>query len=167
MKMRINPFRKTREVNDRDLTDYPGLRFYYSKPKTWISFTFIVILFLLILYQFCDLLIEKEEPYYILIVVLLLIYIVTQSLGLLSKILLKNPIFILDKTRIYYLKTDQWYDLKDHTFKNSIEDSHNYYLTLYVTDSSGKTVIVENNWLLSDEDLLFSSIRYYKNQYPS
>lgn len=164
--MNINPLKSSKKFNNRDLTDFPGLRFYYSKPKSWISFTFTVMLFLFVLYLFFNLLSEKEELFHIFIVLILLIYIVIQGFGFLSKILLKNPIFILDKTRIYYLKTDQWYDLEDHTFTNSIEGSHNYYLTLYVTDSNGKRVIVEKNWLLSDEDRLFSSIRYYKNQYP-
>ena len=79
--------------------------------------------------------------------------------------MLKNPIFIVDKTRLYYIKTNEWYDLKRHTFENRIKSRYDWDRTFSVIDPMEDELVTESNWYLSEEDSLFAVIKYYKSQY--
>lgn len=154
-----NQFLKLLEYNTRELENLSGIRFYYSKLKTAIS---IGILFLNILFFIWLIFSKKLEEGLIVFIVLIIILLLYGIYGLVGMILLKQPVFILDKTKLYYLKTNQWYDLDSHTFENRIRGRYNYYLTFCVKDKIGNELLRENNWFLNNEDGLISMIKYLK-----
>ena len=97
--------------------------------------------------------------------VLFIVYLLHREIELLKRLMLKNPIFIVDKTRLYYIKTNKWYDLNRHTFENRTKSRYDWDRTFCVIDPMEYEVITESNWYLSEEDSLFSAIKYYKSQY--
>ena len=72
-----------------------------------------------------------------------------------SRLLFKNPILILDKNRLYYIYTNQWYDIMDFEFDN---DNFNTVNTLrksyfYMIDKkTGEKIFRLRNWYLFDEE---------------
>ncbi|MDD2984010.1 MAG: hypothetical protein PHQ74_11555 [Crocinitomicaceae bacterium] len=160
--MRINPFCKTTELNELDLANNPGIRFYYSKVKNWISIAIITLpLGFMIALMFL-----LTEFYFTILFVILSLILVSIQISHLCNILLKNPIFILDNTKLYYIHHNQWYDLNMHSFENEIFSKNNYYLTFCVRDENGKKLFSENNWVLNDEDRFYKAVRYLKSNYP-
>lgn len=162
MQMRMNPLRKTRELNELELANHPGTRFYYSKIKNWISIATITLpLGLLIALMFL-----LTEFYFTILFLILSILLVSFQISHWCKIRLKNPVFILDNTKLYYIHHNQWYDLNIHSFENEIASKNNYYLTFCVRDENGKKLFSKNNWVLNDEDRFYKAVRYLKSNYP-
>lgn len=44
---------------------------------------------------------------------------------LIGNLIMKNPIFILKNEKLFYLKTNQWYDIYDYTFEDKMIGKHN------------------------------------------
>lgn len=154
-----NHFRNIKEYNNRELENLSGIRFYYSKSKTKVTVAILILFVILFMWMIFTENLGEGLVVFIVIVNLILLYAVY---GLIGMILLEQPIFILDKTKLYYLKTNQWYDLDSHIFENKIQGRHNYYLTFCVKDKKGNQLLSENNWFLKDEDQLISAIKYLK-----
>lgn len=72
-----------------------------------------------------------------------------------SRLLFKNPILILDKNRLYYIYTNQWYDIMDFEFENEIKDSTNTIPKSYfqmINKKTGERIFHLRNWYLFDEE---------------
>jgi hypothetical protein len=151
--------RKWKGLNNQELGTFSGIHFYYSKITVSLSLAFTLLGVFLFSYLLMNKFISLME---IIIVGFVLVFSFSQAAYLFFLLFLKKPIFILDHSRIYYLKTDKWYDLKSHRFDNVIAGRMNYYLTFRIKDETGKVLISENNWLIKDDTKLHSLIKYYK-----
>lgn len=160
--MKINPILRTKELNKLDLTNHPGIRFYYSKTKNWISIAFLTVF----AGFFIGLIFFTDELFLKILCLVSSLFLILFQFTHFNNILLKHPIFILDNTKLYYIHTNQWYDLDMHSFNNEIVGKNNYYLTFTVKDENGKQVLSENNWVLHDEDRFYKAVRYLKSNYP-
>lgn len=152
-------FHEIREYNNRKTEKLSGIRFYYSKTKTGVS---VAILTLFVLLFIWVILIENLGEGLVVFIIIINLFLLYTIYGMVGMIMLKQPLFILDDTKLYYLKTNQWYDLDTHIFENKIRGRHNYYLTFCVKDKIGNEILSENNWFLNDEDRLISAINYLK-----
>ncbi|TSJ46379.1 hypothetical protein [Fluviicola chungangensis] len=90
---------------------------------------------------------------------LLLLDSIFKSIGIL---LLKNPLFILNGKHLFYLRTNQSYDIRDYTFSDEYIGRTNYFGTFCMADKKRKRIITEKNWHLKNEEIFKSQLKYNK-----
>jgi hypothetical protein len=77
--------------------------------------------------------------------VVLFLYMLVKTIG---NLIVKNPVIILTRDKIYYLKTNQWYSLYDY------EQSDSSYRTFAFRrkNANGYIEFAESRWDLSSDD---------------
>ena len=84
-----------------------GQRFYYHPISSCLSFYFH--LFLMVFFIFYSATTSTHK--YDLVSLVLIIWYTFSLVGMLHKIIFKNPIFILKGNQLFYTKSEKWYDL--------------------------------------------------------
>jgi len=93
--------------------------------------------------------------------ILLIVYSILEDL---SKTIIKNPLFILENDKLYYLITNKWYDIFEYNFIDKMKGKYDYFETFIMSDKAGKIIFSEQNWYLKKEDNLKGYIKYRKLQ---
>ena len=83
-------------------------------------------------------------------------------LEIISMLLLKNPVFILQGEQIYYIRTNEWYPIMEHDFRDKKIGKLDYYETFCMYNRKDQLVLKEKNWYLKCEEEFKSHIKYNK-----
>lgn len=143
------------EQNKIPLSHIAGIKVYYSKLSAYFSICFfsgMLVLMMFALSRSND----PAMPWYLLIASLLLLLGVANSIGY---IILKNPVFILEGERFYYLETNRWYNVHSHHFEQRSIGKHRYFC---MTDQAGKILIQENVNFLRSTEAIENQIKWIK-----
>lgn len=77
-----------------------------------------------------------------------------------SRTLLNNPILILKHDKLYYLKTNQWYDITEFKFDDQYVTKYNFGLTYCMSDKNDRRIISIKNWYLKNPEDFKSLVKY-------
>ncbi len=148
----FSKLRRTINCNKLDLQNTHGIQLKYSKLLAFngtIIFAGLIALDIVILY-------EKFELQTILLFFVGLFIYTYFFIEYLSHLLFKNPILILDGNQLYYIDTNQWYNIMDFEFEDEVDDGgvngipKSYYCMF--DKKTGKKIFSLRNWHLFDEE---------------
>lgn len=155
-----NFIKEARKLNRIDLSSVKGKRMYYNKIRN--SSSLVVFTTLYILFMMLSLSLEKGREFPLILCCVMGLVLIFYILRIIAMLMLKNPVFILQGDRIYYLDTNEWYPIMDYDFRDEYIGRHNYYGTFCMFDKKGEKIISEKNWYLKDEEEFKSHIKYNK-----
>ncbi len=152
------------QYNAIDLSGVKGLHVFYNQLFVRVQFTVLIMLLLGLLFA---LVFAVSHGFYagflIMVPQSLAAYFGWKSFG--WKAFVKNPVFILSEGRLYYLKTNCWYDPRDYTFEDNyfFREEFAGYFTMF--DQQKRVVFEEKSLDLKQEQLekLKGHIRYILN----
>jgi hypothetical protein len=148
-----NYIKETLELNKVDLSSNKGYKLYYSKSKNIFNATFFGFAVILNVWLLTESISDKGNLPWSIVGILLFSYELHKSI---SKIICKNPILVLSEGKIYYLKTQAWYNLDDYIFEDKFYITTlswpNPSRTFYMEDKTQQVIFAINNWYLSDSD---------------
>lgn len=155
---------ETKRLNQLDLASYEGKRVYYDKARNYSSLITKIACVLFFLVTTIFMRANKNEAalgfiFLMCLGGLLLVDSIFKSIG---NLLLKNPVFILNGKHLFYLRTNQSYDILNYSFSDEYIGRTNYYGTFCMIDKKGKRIITEKNWHLKNEEEFKSHIKYNK-----
>jgi hypothetical protein len=154
-----NYIKEAISLNKLDLSNEIGVKLYYSRTKCLIS---TLVYLLLIIFCFSEIITNiKDNPTVMIFICLLLLFTYAMQEAF-SKVLYKNPILILSKSKIFYLKTQKWYDISEHKFGDKYIGKGNFQLTFCMEDKNEKYIFQINNWHLDDHEYFKAKLRYNK-----
>ncbi len=158
--MFISYINESRRLNRLNFDSFPGKRVYYSKIKNSLSIV-VKIAFLTIFVTSVVYISKTDQVQYLTLlgvpVGLFLLNSIFQSIG---RLLLKNPVFILKGESLYYIYTNEWYDIRNYHFSDEYIGRHNYYATYCMVDQNKTHILREKNWHLKDEEVFKSHVKY-------
>lgn len=157
--MFTNYIKNTKNFNQIDLEHEKGLKIYYDKRAIYITFTIHTTLFLAFAALF---LISFQDKFYNFFILLFFVFYIHKILQLIGMMNLKNPIFILYQESIYYLFSNKWYEIQNHSFIDRITSRFDYFETFCMIDNKGYTVLQEKKWYFKNIDQMKGMIRYIK-----
>jgi hypothetical protein len=82
------------------------------------------------------------------------LYMLIKTIG---NLMLRNPVIILTRDKIYHLKTNQWYSLYDY----ELSDSSNRTLAFRRKNANGYNEFAESRWELNSDDEFMNLLRVY------
>jgi hypothetical protein len=155
--MFTNYIKKAKELNSINLQNELGKKIFYNKWSVYISLVFHCVFTLLCVFIFYVNIKDSFLAFYFLFGAAIVLYGFNEIIG---RFLIKNPIFILKDENLYYLKTQEWYNVYDFNFQDKFEGRYNLFLTYTMSDKEGNKIFSEKNWHLQNEDNLKDYIRY-------
>lgn len=157
--MFTNYFKNTKYLNTIDLENQSGIKIYYDKTSIVISLVIYSSFFIITSIFFLQLL--RDKPYGFIALLVIFLYL-DKILKLLEKLYIKNPIFILSEEKLYYLFSNTWYSIADHTFVDRMTTKYDIFETFCVLDKKEYTIIRERNWYFKKIDQMKARIKYIK-----
>ena len=141
------------ELNTYDLEHIEGYKLYYSKIKNIISLlTYLGLigfgLFLIITDT------RNEADLLGVFSIVFFLYMLVKTIG---NLIVRNPVIILTRDKIYYLKTNQWYSLYEY----ELDDSGYRSLAFRRKNATGYNEFGESRWDLASDDEFMSLLRVY------
>ncbi len=155
-----NFIKEANQLNRIDVSLVKGKRMYYNKIRNVISLIAAVSFYVLMV--IFSLSMEKGKELPLILCCLFGIFMILYILDKAGMLLLKNPLFILQGEKIYYLRTNEWYPIMDYDFRDEYIGKHNYYATFCMFNKKGERIIAEKNWHLKNEEEFKSHIKYNK-----
>lgn len=147
-----NHIRENLNLNKIQLEKHAGIKVYYRKWGQYLNLA-LLLGFLFFFSIMLKELIKSYTSFYFLLLYAFFVYNLTEIIG---RIILKNPIFILEGNRIYYLKTNCWYEVSEYKFEDKM-DKRSLFCML---DRKGKIIFSENNRFLENTDRLKNQIKW-------
>jgi hypothetical protein len=144
-------------LNKVDLINVEGNRLFYSRTKNIISSIFWLIMLFPPLYLFVNQINNNAWALLWLIATLMSIYSFFEAI---SRTFLNNPILILKHDKLYYLKTNQWYDITEFKFDDQYITKYNFGLTYCMSDKNDRRIISIKNWYLKNPEDFKSLVKY-------
>ncbi len=139
-----NPIKETLALNKIDLEEFKGVKVYCNKFVSWYY-----VIIKIIISTFFTLVSFKNNNYnsgffYVLNIlsILILLSLFYDYFGM----KIKNPIFILSKSKLFYLRTNTWYDVLEYEFDDIIVGRNNYSLTFRMRDKNNEVIFLEDNF---------------------
>jgi hypothetical protein len=148
-----NYIKEARELNTYDLEHFEGYKLYYSKIKNTLSLLASLAIIGFGLYLIITDT-SNEKKVLGLFSIVLFSYILIQKLG---NLILKNPVLILTRDKIYYLKTNQWYSLYEY----ELDDMNYKTLAFRRKNATGYNEFAESRWDLASDDEFMSLLKVY------
>lgn len=153
-----NYIKETLDLNKIDLSNETGLRLYYSKTKGLLSAIFYGLMMAV---SVSLIIIDIDHNAKVLIYIGGLLLFTYAAQEALSRVFFKNPVLILSENKLYYIKTQQWYNLAEYKFEDKHIGGINLNLTFCMEDKKQKRTFALNNWHLDNpED--FKRILHYR-----
>lgn len=148
-----NFIKEAQELNKYDLANIEGYKLYYSRIKNILS---LLIYLAFIGFGLFLIIIEKrnDDKLLGLFAIVLFLYMLVKTIG---NLLLKNPVIILTRDKIYHIKTNQWYSLYDY----ELSDSNYRTLAFRRKNATGYNEFSESRWELSSDDEFIQLLRVY------
>ena len=148
-----NFIKEARELNTYDLEHIEGHKLYYSRIKNIIS---LITYLLVINFGFYQIFAKTndESKLFGAFLVVLFLYMLVKTIG---NLMVRNPVIILTRDKIYHLKTNQWYSLYDY----ELSDSGYRTLAFRRKNATGYIEFAESRWDLSSDDEFMSLLRVY------
>ncbi|MNJ83376.1 hypothetical protein D3C87_07940 [compost metagenome] len=158
--MFVSYIRKAKRLNRMNFDSFTGKRVYYCKVKNTISLV-VKVLFLLG-FVALNLFTASKNDLQILILLSILVglFLLDSIFESIGRLLLKNPVFVLKGEGLYYIHTNEWYDIRNYEFRDENIGKHNYYETYCMFDEKGTRILKEKNWHLKDEEVFKSHVKY-------
>jgi hypothetical protein len=155
-----NYIKEALDLNKLDLEKIDGYKLYYSKIKSIISLLINTIMIGGGLFLF----ISDKRNGSALLGLLFVLFFIFSSLAPIGRLILKNPVFILTSDKIYYIKTNQWYSLKEYDFDDALlgSASASVYLAFSKKNNKGNVEFKERHWHLESGDEFRKMLKYYK-----
>ncbi len=144
-------------LNKIDLNNVEGNRLFYSRTKNIISSIFWIFMVLTTLFLVVSQIENNALAFLWLLATLMFFYFLIEAI---SRVLLNNPILILKNDQLYYLETNQWYDITEYKFDDQYVTKYNFGLTYCMSDKNDKRIISIKNWYLNNPEDFKSLIHY-------
>jgi len=144
------------KANKLSLDDLSGKRYFYNKTRCLIALISKLVLVCASIF----LIIVADKPGAFSLGIFLTILLFYSLLGTISVVLLKNPLFILDKDKFYYVITNKWYNVKKCTLHGDSQYAFSWHTYLAIYSNDGNRIIQEANWLIKDVDRFKGVFRY-------
>ena len=152
-----NYIKEAISLNKIDLGNVNGEKLYYSKPKCLIS---SLVCILLMLGCFSQIIANIKDNPTVMIFITLFLFFTYELQDAFSKVLYKNPVLILSNDKLYYIKTQKWYDLKKYKFEDRYLGRFNPSLTFCMEDEKQKNIFKINNWILDNYEEFKLKLKY-------
>ena len=147
--MLTNSIREILNLNKIDLTEAEGERLYYSNYKGVINMFLILSLIVSTLF----LLFHFTGNYPVQLCLFLAIcFFISNIQYPIGRLLLKNPIFILNDGMLYYLEYNKWYDITEYCFSEEFTTKTNYSKSYCMRTKDNYEVFCENNWFFHSNE---------------
>jgi hypothetical protein len=156
-----NYIKEAISLNKIDLGNINGVKLYYSKTKCLIS---SLVCLLLMIGCFSQIIANIKDNPTVMIFIALLLFFTYELQETFSKVLYKNPVLILSNDKLYYIKTQKWYDLVDYKFEDKYRGRLNFQLTYYMEDKNENNIFQINNWNLDNYEEFKLKLRYNKKK---
>jgi len=152
-----NYIKEALDLNKIDLSVESGIKLYYSKTKNLLSVAFYGLLI-----ACCVSLIITDIDHNAKVLIyigglFLFTYAIQESI---SRVLYRNPVLILSEDKLYYIKTQKWYDLTEYKFEDKHIGRLNLNLTFCMEDKKEKRTFALNNWHLDNPEDFKSHLKY-------
>lgn len=82
------------------------------------------------------------------------LYMLVKTIG---NLMVRNPVIILTRDKIYHLKTNQWYSLYEY----ELDDMNYKTLAFRRKNATGYNEFAESRWDLASDDEFMSLLRVY------
>ena len=156
-----NYIKETISLNKIDLGNINCVKLFYSKTKCLIS---SLVCLLLMIGCFSQIIANIKDNPTVMIFIALLLFFTYELQETFSKVLYKNPVLILSNDKLYYIKTQKWYDLKQHKFEDKYLGRFNPSLTFCMEDENQKNIFKINNWILDNYEEFKLKLRYNRKK---
>ncbi|MBC9812774.1 hypothetical protein H9Y05_09850 [Crocinitomicaceae bacterium CZZ-1] len=157
--MPSNYLKEISTLNKIDLKEIKGHRLYYSVYKSVISLIFSFVLIISSVFLIIMRIDNNAITLLGFLALLLFLYEIQYPIG---RLMLKNPIFILDQGKLYYLEYNKWYDITEYQFSEEIITNHNLSQSYCMTDKNNYRIFAENNWFFHAPENFKSKVRYQR-----
>jgi hypothetical protein len=148
-----NFIKEARELNTYELEHIEGYKLYYSRIKNILSLlTYLALIGFGLFLIISDT--RNEGKLLGLFSFVFFLYMLIKTIG---NLMLRNPVIILTRDKIYHLKTNQWYSLYDY----ELSDSSNRTLAFRRKNANGYNEFAESRWELSSDDEFMSLLKVY------
>jgi hypothetical protein len=145
-----NYIKEAHSLNKIDLNTINGTKLYYSKLKNILNSIFYGLMMASCVWLIIDSIDNNVKVLLITLGLLLFLYAFQESI---ARVLYRNPVLILSDGKVYYIKTQTWYNLKDYIFEDKHVGKLNLNLTFCMEDKKDNKIFALNNWhLLNPED---------------
>lgn len=146
---------KTIKLNRKTFDHIQGKKFYYSSLICWLTFSVhLSVLALYIYFLFTDF----SLNIWWMIGFLLFLYVIIQMF---HKLIYKNPIFIINRNKLFYTKTEKFYDLTKCDLDEAFIGKTNFSMTLRLTERETWDSLRENFWYIKYDNELRAKLRPY------
>lgn len=158
--MFLSYINEANRLNRLDLESFAGKRMYYSKIKNSLSIALKTLFLVGFIALNAFIAFGDQLQFLILLSILADLFLLDSIVESIGKLLLKNPVFILKGEKLYYIHTNEWYDIRNYHFSDEYFGRHNYYATYCMFDQNKTCILREKNWHLKDEEVFKSHIKY-------
>jgi hypothetical protein len=154
-----NYLKEARNLNKIDLTSINGTKLYFSKLKNTLN----SIVFGLMIVN-CAWLIHGsiENNATVLLFMIGLLFFLYLMLESLARVIYKNPVLILSEGKLYYIKTQTWYNIEEYKFEDQHIGRLNLNLTFCMIDRKDHRIFALNNWNLHNPEDFKSKLTYQR-----
>ena len=157
--MLTNSIREILNLNKIDLSKVEGERLYYSKYKGVIN----VFLILSLIVSTLFLLFHFTGNYPVQLCLFLAIcFFISNIQAPIGRLLLKNPIFILNDGMLYYLEYNKWYDITEYCFSEEFATKTNYSKSYCMRSKDKYEVFSENNWFFHSNEEFKQKVNHHR-----
>lgn len=148
-----NFIKEARELNTYDLEHIEGYKLYYSKIKNTLSLLASLAIIGFGLY----LIIIDTRNEAVLLGVFSIVFFLYMLVKTIGNLMVRNPVIILTRDKIYHLKTNQWYSLYEY----ELDDMNYKTLAFRRKNATGYIEFAESRWDLSADDEFMSLLKVY------
>ena len=148
-----NFIKEARELNTYDLEHIEGYKLYYSKIKNTLS----LLTYLCLIGFGLFLIITDTRNEAVLLGVFSIVFFLYMLVKTIGNLMVRNPVIILTRDKIYYLKTNQWYSLYEY----ELDDMNYKTLAFRRKNATGYIEFAESRWDLSSDDEFMSLLGVY------
>lgn len=154
-----------KKYNAIDLSGIKGLHVFYNKILVRLQFAGLIIFVSAGIFAQFFFLIKGFYALNFLLVIPLVLGGYFGWKSFVYKVFTVNAVFILSESKLYYLKTNNWYDVLDYTFEDNFflrEELASYYT---MSDKQNRIIFEEKSLDLKQDQLekLKGHIRYIQN----
>ena len=148
-------------LNRKDFSHIQGRRFRYSPQTTWLTLIIYFLLFAASVYFIFD---DPHSKLLLSWVGTLFLYAFFAIL-LLHKIIQEAPVFIVDQRKVFYTKTEKWYDPAKLETYLRMSRGYSVYPLMCMSDLGQNRQHEESLWFIEHDDELKAllKLQYQRN----
>lgn len=154
-----NYIKEARNLNKIDLTAINGTKLYFSKLKNTLNSIVFGLMIVSSAWLIYDSIENNATVLLFTVGLLFFLYLMLESL---ARVIYKNPVLILSEGKLYYIKTQTWYNVEEYKFEDKHVGRLNVNLTFCMMDKKDRRIFALNNWNLHNPEDFKSKLTYQR-----